>query len=222
MMNEIFTIYRYKFGNREPLSPPPLSTNQVHLWQMPLPTDDNKSSLDLCKPLLLSYLGEHHKIERNENGKPMALNADNTPSSIQFNISHTKDALFIAFVCHYDIGIDIESFGAARPWQSLMKRFYAAAEIAQIEQSKETLQRDLFFKIWTLKEAMIKCLGLSLFTGLNLAQFNATHEPISLLHPLENGTPMTFFHLVDSHFISIALRPRSAQRPSSPLFLKKI
>lgn len=185
-----------------------LLENEVHLWRISEVPPKTTGSLAACLPLFKHYLGDAYSINRNENGKPLVYNSDLTLHNIQFNISHTKNVFLVAFVSSALIGVDIEDLESNRPWQSLADRFFALQEAQQIKAVDESQQLDLFFKFWTLKEAMIKCLGISIFTGISRAQFSIGVNRIHLLNPTIDDQSLHFFHFKDRHYFSIALTPR--------------
>lgn len=76
------------------------------------------------------------------NGKPMA-------SGCYFNISHSHGLVACA-VSDVPVGIDVEKI---RPVSPRLLRILSPAE-------RESVRRDEdFFRLWTLKEALIKCQG---------------------------------------------------------------
>jgi 4'-phosphopantetheinyl transferase len=184
-----------------------LAPMTVHLWKSRELPAEGVSSLEACQPLLKFYLGDNHQIKRNENGKPIVYKEDDQVHPIQFNISHTKDAFVIAFVEGHHVGIDIESSKSERPLSKLAQRFFAPAEIEILLHLSEEDKKNIFFKLWTLKEAMIKCLGVSLFTGLPRARFNAASPAIALLNPSAEDEQLKFYHSKDTHYFSMALTP---------------
>lgn len=95
-------------------------------------------------------------------GKPMLLDLNH--SNIKFNMSHSKD--FAAYIIskEQDVGIDIE-------WQDpliRLKEFYESiltnTEIELLQNSNFNRQEkvNLFFDMWTKKEALVKTLGKGL------------------------------------------------------------
>lgn len=115
---------------------------------------------------------------KNEHGKPFVENF-----SVEFNISHSGDFV----VCVIDdkpIGIDIEQI---RPVNlKIAKRIYTKDEILYLfgfnpseeafdtKPDDETLIR--FFKLWTAKEAYLKCIGTGIVDNLNT--LSVEHENI--------------------------------------------
>ena len=77
-----------------------------------------------------------------KNGKPMA-------NGCYFNISHSHGLVACA-VSDVPVGIDVEKIRPVSPW---LLRILSPAE-------RESVRRDEdFFRLWTLKEALIKCRG---------------------------------------------------------------
>lgn len=95
---------------------------------------------------------EEIKFDRTENGKPFAINAD-----VFFSISHCNDMVVCA-ISKKPIGIDIEFL---RDIELNVTRFACTekdnAFIFETQNIDE--QRKRFFKLWTAKEAFLKCYG---------------------------------------------------------------
>ncbi len=186
-----------------------LGPNDIHIWRVSKVPEKSIGSLNVCISLFRHYLGSNYSISRNENGKPIAYLNGSVEHEIQFNISHTKSIFVIAFVAAHYIGIDIEDIGTKRPWKSLAERFFAPQEVQQLHAADESKQLDLFFQLWTLKEAMIKCLGISIFTGIGRAHFFIEKNNIKLMSPTSEDQALRFFYHKDSHYFSMALTPRA-------------
>ncbi len=87
-----------------------------------------------------------------EKGKPYFLNQ---PSQ-QFSISHTKSHIAIA-MHDKEIGVDIENLRAYKA--ALVARFFHPKESDYISNLPKEKQDEAFTRIWTLKEAFVKCTG---------------------------------------------------------------
>jgi phosphopantetheine--protein transferase-like protein len=90
-------------------------------------------------------------------------------SHFSFNISHTKNHLAICYgnQCA-SCGIDIEIVRDMPDRLSIAERFFAKEEfmfLSQLESEKK--QNDYFFKLWVIKEAILKTLGKGLSYGLD-------------------------------------------------------
>ena len=128
--------------------------------QFRLPEDRR---LSVGAELLLMYglnrLGINLKEMRynyGENGKPYLKNAED----VFFNLSHSEDKVVCA-ISSREIGCDIEKISAGN--FKLAKHFFATEEYEMIvNQKTEMSRREMFFRLWTLKESFIKATGLGL------------------------------------------------------------
>lgn len=96
-----------------------------------------------------------------ERGKPYL-----PTTSILFNLSHSQDLALYAITTVNQIGIDLEYIRPMDDAESLAKRFFSAQEYNLISQLPPQQQQEIFFKIWTCKEAYLKATGDGLAGGL--------------------------------------------------------
>ena len=96
-------------------------------------------------------------FETGEHGKPMVHGAF-------FNISHSCDWTLVAISSHCEIGVDIQEMREETPIERIAARFFTDTEhLAILEERDHRARRELFFRIWTRKEAYVKALGSGLF-----------------------------------------------------------
>lgn len=103
-------------------------------------------------------------FSKNADGKPALASPI---SSWQFNLTHSHDWVALALCEGSIIGIDIESYRRRNNLIGIAKRFFSDAENAQLQQCDESEWLDMFFAVWTLKEAHAKALGCGLPKILN-------------------------------------------------------
>ena len=121
--------------------------------------------LSLCAGLLLgealSRLGiRSYELEDGAYGKPHLKSCPD----IHFNLSHSGDYALCA-VSTGEIGCDIQQMSGSSP--DIARRFFTDAETAAIQAAgDEDAQGELFFRIWSLKESVIKATGQGLRTPL--------------------------------------------------------
>ena len=112
----------------------------------------------------LQKLGISHPYEYyfDEDGKPWLKNDD----EIDFSITHSKPVVAVA-IGRQDLGVDIEhiteQMSAEMSEQNtrLARRFFLEEEYQWIMEDKQ-LAAARFYQIWTFKEAVAKCLRISL------------------------------------------------------------
>ena len=119
----------------------------------------------LAKQQLLSIIKEKGlsfdtTIAVEEKGKPYFLYNEN----LHFSISHTKSHIAIA-LHNKPIGIDIENTRKCN--LSLAKRYFHSEEYSYLSSLPQEEQDQAFTKLWTLKEAYVKCTGEGIAGGFN-------------------------------------------------------
>jgi 4'-phosphopantetheinyl transferase len=117
----------------------------------------------LVRTALSYYTGEnprHWMFVRTERGKP---SVSSPPTSLHFNLSHTS-GLVVCAVARCELGVDAEEVNRSVEHLQLAQHFFAPAEVALLEELGPDPQRTMFFRLWTLKESLLKARG----TGLSV------------------------------------------------------
>jgi 4'-phosphopantetheinyl transferase len=120
------------------------------------------------RSLLGKYLGKSGaEIELNysEYGKPHIDEAQNV-DNLQFNLSHANDFLLVAIRKGHAVGVDVEFMRPATEVLSLAKSYFSPEEYQSLTKLKTTEQSELFFQLWTRKEAVLKNAGKGLSYSL--------------------------------------------------------
>ncbi|SUY47142.1 phosphopantetheinyl transferase [Clostridium putrefaciens] len=131
--------------------------------------------------ILLRYiLWKHYGItskeivfQYNEYGKPLLIK----PKGIHFNISHSGEWVLCG-VSDMPIGIDVE--GRMVEVVAIAERFFSEDENRYINSHLLCDKYDAFYKIWTLKESYIKCVGMGLQIPLDSFSFVFLKEQINM------------------------------------------
>jgi len=126
----------------------------------------------MARVLLAAGRCQTHEIDFRllEHGKPIVA----APMTCRraFNVAHTH-GMVVCGLGQPDqwLGVDVEWMDR-RTDPALARRYFAPAEIDQLDATKsETEHRELFLKLWTLKEAFIKAIGTGLYTPLDRFAF---------------------------------------------------
>ena len=121
---------------------------------------------NLCE--LLGCTNERLSFGFGEHGKPFAL-VDGEAASTSFNLSHSAGHGLIAFAARgrpgNRIGVDAEVRRPDRDFDGIGERVFGAEERAALSAARGEDKVRLFYRLWTLKEALIKALG----TGFSLS-----------------------------------------------------
>lgn len=99
----------------------------------------------------------------NSNGKPF-LNSE----GYGFSISYTDDYVYVAVVRNEMVGIDAEKIKKID--LDVSKEFMTERELINIE--KQVNKYEYFYKIWTLKEAYVKLIGVGIDNTIGNLEFS--------------------------------------------------
>lgn len=86
---------------------------------------------------------------------------------LHFSLSHTDDAFVLAFSAAGAIGVDIESLNRKLSIEKLESLLFTENELKGFRSITDTFEKQRkFIDVWTKKEAITKCLGLTLQQGM--------------------------------------------------------
>ena len=87
---------------------------------------------------------------------------DNGGQSLKFNISHSNCFTLYAFSFKKDIGVDIEYCKDDKDFIKIASNFFSKDEYKLLSEV-ETHRLEIFYNIWTSKEAFLKYKGIGLY-----------------------------------------------------------
>ena len=103
---------------------------------------------------------KEYTIRYGQFGKPYIEDKD-----IYFNLSHSEE-MVMCTVSSAPVGCDVER--VADIDLDIAKRFFYTSEYEMIAAAKDAVgRRDLFFRLWTLKESFMKATGLGMELALD-------------------------------------------------------
>lgn len=153
-------------------------------------------------------LGQDFNIERHHSGKPFIRNGP------FFNISHSGEYLVIA-ISDAEVGVDIEYCDNVCDINGFAHRFFTFEEQLWLLTSNRPLQKRRFTKLWSLKEAHLKRIGVGLSGGLGRFR---------LLHSLRNAvfgtsdSSANYWSVDIGHYV-LSVSSESSDRPT--MFIAK-
>lgn len=146
-----------------------------------------------------------------EHGKPYL------PALPQFHYNVSHSGRFVVLAASYpddnkitvqapgEIGIDIQQMVPVRGGiTATAQRFYTPAEAVMLEglSGEETadMQRELFYQLWSIKEAYLKCIGTGLTGGMNTFTIEpaGAHRDAGLIRDNESGKVTARYLLISS------------------------
>jgi 4'-phosphopantetheinyl transferase len=98
---------------------------------------------------------------RSPHGKPSIVWSGGQ-SPVRFNLTHSYDRALLAVAYRHEVGVDLERKNEDTDVESLARRYFCPSEYLTLEALSPAARRDAFFRLWTLKEAVMKAVGLGL------------------------------------------------------------
>ena len=136
-----------------------------------------------------------------EHGKPFAQ-VHGQRAAIGFNVSHSGGHGLIAFAENEWLGVDVEERVPGRDFEGIGSLVFGAAERQSLAAATGADKVHLFFRLWSMKEALIKALGSGfalnpsrfevpapMLRGARSAVFRFPHAPSDAWRLLDLGEP---------------------------------
>jgi 4'-phosphopantetheinyl transferase len=97
-------------------------------------------------------------ITQTDFGKPVVAGA------VHFNVSHSGDLVLLAVSANRAVGIDVERRREVERVSALVTRWLTTAEQASVTErvAAGADESDAFLRVWSLKEARLKALGVGI------------------------------------------------------------
>jgi 4'-phosphopantetheinyl transferase len=180
---------------------------------------DDRRRFILGRGLLRTMLGRQLDLPpaslvfgANPHGKPTLADA----RGIAFNVSHSGDYVLVAVGRAAAIGVDVERVRPDVDVAGVGRQVFTPAERALIAAAPDARKTALFFRQWTLKEAVAKAVGLGL--SLDLKRFEITFRnetPELAPHGAPELGAASDWRLWEApvdggHCAALAVRPRDA------------
>ena len=103
----------------------------------------------------LSETPESLRFGTSGNEKPVLLG----DRAVQFNLSHTANAIALVIASDRPVGVDVEQIQARRSMDAIARQQFHPEERADWEAADGPEKLNVFYRIWTCKEAYLKGLG---------------------------------------------------------------
>ena len=134
----------------------------------------------LCRAALRSVLcrelgcsNEHLAFRTSKHGKPYATVCGRS-APISFNVSHGGAHGLIALAPGGQVGIDVEERVPHRNLHELIEAVFGPNEKHELSAANNRDRLHLFFRLWTMKEALSKAHGMGL--SLDVSRFEIPQE----------------------------------------------
>lgn len=126
---------------------------------------------------------------------------------VDFNIAHSGNWVVCGATDGGRIGVDVE---VIKPIElDIAKYYFAAEEVRYLYQQEEHVRPEIFYHLWTLKEAYIKAKGNTFHNPLDQFWFDITEAKIPRFHLKNQTDPHSWsfrsLFLDDHHIFSVCL-----------------
>jgi 4'-phosphopantetheinyl transferase len=98
-------------------------------------------------------------FQYNSAGKPELWPRD---SGLSFNLSHSAGLAAYAFATASEVGIDVEQVRPIPDLESIAAQHFSAPECSELFAADPASRCEIFYRIWTRKEAYVKAIGSGL------------------------------------------------------------
>jgi 4'-phosphopantetheinyl transferase len=127
-------------------------------------SDANKYLLrhGLLRIILAHYTHEKPEmvpLKTGKNGKP---ELEGVHTDVSFNLSHTSEMILIGITKKRRIGVDVVKIDPSYRFHESADCILTMGEKAFLRKIEPDLRYEIFFRIWTLKEAILKATGSTL------------------------------------------------------------
>ncbi len=129
--------------------------------------DDDRRTYVAAHALLRRALremlsGEEPRLVREPQGRPELDPAQRGRPALSFNLTHTRGFAACALLRGAPVGVDAEDIRRPLDIAAVARRWFAPSEVRLLEELPPDGRADMFFRIWTAKEAILKAAGLGL------------------------------------------------------------
>ena len=114
------------------------------------------------------------RVNRTDTGKPVVT------EGIHFNVSHSGDLILLAISETRAVGVDVERRRAVDRVSALVERWLSDVERREFETLCENgaSTSDAFLRVWSLKEARLKALGVGIAGAATAALTTVDVRPL--------------------------------------------
>lgn len=154
----------------------------------------------ILRQLLGNYLAVNPsslRFDYTERGKPL-LEPTSKDISLEFNLSHSHEYAIFGFTINRLIGVDIEYQKTMPEALKIARRFFSNRESIMLAELPQEKQAQLFFQLWTAKEAYLKAIGTGLAGTLSKVEIEVNQD--RSLYFSDLGEDTTFNWCLHSYF----------------------
>jgi 4'-phosphopantetheinyl transferase len=131
-------------------------------------------------------------FEENAHGKPR-LRSNSGEPTLEFNLSHAPSLVACAVARDMEVGVDVECIDRVARSPALYDRCLSEGERARLNRGPATTAPVRFAELWTLKEALLKAVGVGLSFEPSLLTFDLAGDKTIQFRPPQPLTTRSFY-----------------------------
>ena len=143
-------------------------------------------SKSILRQVISKYLNidnEAIEFRYNKFGKPL-LSSKLEDFKLNFNISHSEQIGIFAFAKGKSIGVDVEKIKCSLKIEDVIELCLSDFEKNWFYEVAPEIRKEVFYKIWTAKEAFIKALGTGFFFPVKNIDFKLNGDNDLTFHSI--------------------------------------
>ncbi len=152
------------------------------------------------KKLLYKNLSSYLQQDINEDDVTYNPNGKPTVEGLHYSVSHSKNVVVQAFAHAQALGVDVEYINNERKYMALAKRYYHSQEFLLMESLLPEQACELFYTLWSLKEAVCKAEGGRLWYYLSHKYLDHNQQLIKEM----NGMTLTIINDIEGFSLALA------------------
>lgn len=152
----------------------------------------------VARGMLRKILGRYLEVKPDQiefqytdKGKPFLSSKKHT-NNFQFNLSHSEEKAIYGVTLNRWIGVDIEKQRPIKDILALTNRFFCPQEAALIQSLPDEERAQIFFQLWTAKEAYLKGMGTGISGGLDQVALRWCKDQLKPLPTQDHWSLLSF------------------------------
>jgi 4'-phosphopantetheinyl transferase len=166
-----------------------------------------------ARGVLRHILGHHYlnrdprdlSFSRGEFGK-LSLAADYKPVDLHFNLSHSDGIALFVFARGREVGVDLERVRSLAGDQ-IANHFFSLNEISTLQKFPSSQRLEVFYRLWTSKEAYLKARGQGLQIPLDSFDVSPIAAGSRYILRAENSTWLLVAFKPKPRYVATAAAP---------------
>ena len=152
------------------------------------------------KKLLYTNLSTYLKQDISENDITYNPNGKPSVKGLHYSVSHSKHVVVQAFADTQALGVDVEYVKYDRNYMALAKRYFHLQEFSLMKSLVPEQACQLFYTLWSLKEAVCKAEGGRLWYYLSHNYLDNNQQLIKEM----NGMILTIINDIEGFSLALA------------------